>query len=491
DYIPGEPSLWESEANRQRTIDLWRTIAARYVTEEWIGGYDLINETAWDLGSGNAPLRDLMVRVTNAIREVDTNHIVFIEGNWYATDFSGLTPPWDDNMVYSFHKYWNSNDFSSISGYLSLRNTHNVPLWLGESGENSNHWFAECIALMEANNIGWAWWPHKKIESIAGPLSSRKYPGYDYLLQYWQGQVTRPTESYAVDALNGQAENLKIEKCVYQHDVVDAVIRMPSDTRRAPYASNRIPGVVFATNYDMGLNAVAYRDVEFQNTGNSSYNSGWSFRNDGVDIEKCSDLLSNGFNVGWTAASEFLTYTVEVPTAGLYHLGLRVSAGQAGGSVLLRMDGAVMGGVLSIPATGGWQSWVTVNAGQHTFAAGTHDFRVDIVSAGFNFASAVFSLVTAAVDPAGQTPPAFSLDQNYPNPFNPSTTIRFSIPEQRHTTLKLFDLLGNEVAMPVNGRLEAGAHTVQFDARHLASGVYVCRLTSGTLTQSRKMALIR
>jgi len=138
DYIPGEPSLWESESNRQRTVDLWQTLAARYASEEWIGGYDLINETAWDLGAGNVPLRDLMIRITNAIRAVDTNHIVFIEGNWYATDFNGLAPKWDNNMVYSFHKYWNSNDFNSIGYLLSLRNSQNVPLWLGESGENSN-----------------------------------------------------------------------------------------------------------------------------------------------------------------------------------------------------------------------------------------------------------------------------------------------------------------------------------------------------------------
>ncbi len=491
DYIPGEPSLWESEANRQRAVDLWRTIAARYVSKEWIGGYDLINETAWDLGTGNVPLRDLMIRITSAIREVDTNHVVFVEGNWYATDFNGLTPPWDGNMVYSFHKYWNSNDFSAIGYLLAIRNAHNVPLWLGESGENSNHWFAECVALMEANDIGWAWWPHKKIESVAGPLSSRKDPGYAYLLRYWQGEVSRPTEGYAVAALNTQAENLKIEKCIYQHDVIDAIMRQPSDTRRLPFARNLIPGTMFATQYDMGLNAVAYKDVDFQNTGNSSYNSGWSFRNDGVDIEKCSDLFSNGFNVGWTAASEFLTYTVEVSTAGLYHLGLRVTAPQAGGSVLLRWDGAVMGPVLSIPGTGGWQSWVTVNAGQHSLTAGTHDFRVDIVSAGFNFSSAVFSLVTALDDPPLQSPNTFSLDQNYPNPFNPVTTVRFSIGESHPTTLMVFDLLGNEVATPVNERLEAGTHSVEIDASHLASGVYLYRLTSGNLTQSRQMVLLR
>jgi hypothetical protein len=491
DYIPGEPSLWESESNRQRTVDLWRTIAARYAAEEWIGGYDLLNETAWDLGSGNVPLRDLMVRITTAIREVDTNHTVFIEGNWYATDFSGLTPPWDENMVYSFHKYWNATDYSSISYLISIRNAHTVPLWLGESGENSNHWFAECIELMESNDIGWAWWPHKKIESIAGPLSSRKTPGYDYLLRYWQGQVPRPTESYAVDALFSQAENLKLERCVYQPDVIDAVLRLPTDAGRRPFARNAVPGTLYATNFDMGLNGLAYRDADYQNTGGGSYNNGWSYRNDGVDIEKCSDIYSNGFDVGWTAASEFLTYTVDVATAGTYHIGLRVAAEQSGGSVLLRWDGAIMMPLVSVPATGGWGSWITSNAGTYAVTAGTHEFRIDIINAGFNLASVIFSLVNAAAESASGTPPAFVLAQNHPNPFNPSTQIDFQLPRRDHARLSVNDLLGREVAIVLDETLDAGEHSARFDASNLASGIYVYRLVAGRFTRSRTMVLVK
>lgn len=81
DYDNTKPSLWESELNKQRTVDLWRKLAQRYSNEEWIGGYDLINEPKWDLGSNNGPLRDLYIQITNAIREVDTNHMIFIEGN--------------------------------------------------------------------------------------------------------------------------------------------------------------------------------------------------------------------------------------------------------------------------------------------------------------------------------------------------------------------------------------------------------------------------
>jgi endoglucanase len=88
-------------------------------------------------------------------------------------------------MALSFHKYWNQNDVASIQKMLDYRTQYNVPIWLGESGENSNVWFKEAISLVESNNIGWAFWPMKKIENLAGVTSVTKTPEYDQLLKYW------------------------------------------------------------------------------------------------------------------------------------------------------------------------------------------------------------------------------------------------------------------------------------------------------------------
>ncbi|MBI2416918.1 MAG: cellulase family glycosylhydrolase [Ignavibacteriales bacterium] len=189
DYNPANPSLWEDLNNRIRTVAIWNKLAARYANEPWIGGYDVLNETAWNLGSNNAMLRQLMVDITNAIRLVDNNHIIFVEGNWYATDFNGLTPKWDSKMAYSFHKYWNVNNTGAIQYLLDLRTNQNAPLWLGESGENSNQWFTDCIELMENNSIGWAWWTMKKLESTSGLMSIKKPVEFDQLLKYWSGQA--------------------------------------------------------------------------------------------------------------------------------------------------------------------------------------------------------------------------------------------------------------------------------------------------------------
>ena len=85
----------------------------------------------------------------------------------------------------------------------------------------------------------------------------------------------------------------------------------------------------------------------------------------------------------------------------------------------------------------------------------------------------------------------FELSQNYPNPFNPSTQIDFSIPQQSNVQLKVYNTLGQVVATLVNGNLSAGSHSVNFDARNLASGMYIYRLSAGNFTSVKKMLLLK
>ncbi|HEX3074695.1 MAG TPA: T9SS type A sorting domain-containing protein, partial [Ignavibacteriales bacterium] len=80
---------------------------------------------------------------------------------------------------------------------------------------------------------------------------------------------------------------------------------------------------------------------------------------------------------------------------------------------------------------------------------------------------------------------------NYPNPFNPSTTIKFDLPEDGAVTLKIFNVLGEEVAQLINGGMRRGTHTVMFNAGGLSSGVYLYRLEHNGLTQMKKMILIK
>jgi hypothetical protein len=101
-----------------------------------------------------------------------------------------------------------------------------------------------------------------------------------------------------------------------------------------------------------------------------------------------------------------------------------------------------------------------------------------------------------AVDESEPVPRAFVLEQNYPNPFNPVTTIQYEVPagvsrQGGTVSLQVFDLLGRVVATLVNEPREPGVYSVTFDASRLASGAYICRLTTGALTATRRMLLLK
>lgn len=215
--------LWESAENINKTIELWKKLAERYGKEEWIGGYDLLNETNYKM-EGNKVLKTFFLSLTHDIRTVDKNHILFIEGNQFATDFEGLTPPWDENMVYSFHKYWNAPTKETIQKYLYLRDTNNIPLWMGESGENTNEWFRDVVKLLETNDIGWAWWTIKKIGSESSLMTITRPEGYQKLIDYWTGKGPRPTVAEAKATLMKLAENVKLENCKINYPVIEALL---------------------------------------------------------------------------------------------------------------------------------------------------------------------------------------------------------------------------------------------------------------------------
>ncbi|MCU0364623.1 MAG: T9SS type A sorting domain-containing protein [Ignavibacteriaceae bacterium] len=88
-------------------------------------------------------------------------------------------------------------------------------------------------------------------------------------------------------------------------------------------------------------------------------------------------------------------------------------------------------------------------------------------------------------------PSNYSLEQNYPNPFNPSTTIEFSIPKSEIVSLKVFNVLGKEVATLINGQVETGKHKIEYDATGLNSGVYFYKIESENYTETRKMILLK
>jgi len=99
--------------------------------------------------------------------------------------------------------------------------------------------------------------------------------------------------------------------------------------------------------------------------------------------------------------------------------------------------------------------------------------------------------IGASAEFATEIPDVASLDQNYPNPFNPTTSIRFGIPAKSEVTLDVFNMLGQRVAQLVNSEMNAGYHTIGFDASSLSSGMYIYRLQAGNFTATKKLMLVK
>ena len=397
DYDDTLPSLWESVENQDKTVRLWQKLSQRYKDQPWIAGYDLINEPAWDLPGGTL-LRSLYQRITEVIRANRDQHILFIEGNWYSNDYTGLTPAWDPQMVYVFHKYWSSAETpSELQWVLDLRTAENRPIWCGEHGENSNDHFTKMVELLHGQGIGMSWWPMKKFASINGLVDSNLPAGYDDLLSYLGGSNPSLSPRNALSTLMQLAESVRLENSRLQSEVIRAIQLQPGNRDTAPFALHQIPGRVYAADHDQGMNGHAYGDTSWENcnltTGKyTPWNTGWTYRNNGVDIENCSDSLSNGYNVGWFRASEWMRYTVSVATPGTYRTELRVAngSGQPGKLEIQDGDGLEVLATAVIPDTGGYTSYRTVVCGGGFATSGTQAIRIVNAGGSYNIASVNF-----------------------------------------------------------------------------------------------------
>jgi endoglucanase len=401
DRNPAYPSFWESEANRAKTIALWVKLAERYAHEPWIAGYDVLNEPNWgfedpsdQLGvreKKNEPLRKFLVEVTQAIREVDPHHIIFIEGNGFGNNYEGIFPLWDDQLVVSFHKYGNPNTREAIQSFLDIREQHQVPIWLGESGENANTWFTEAIALCETHGIGWAWWQHKKM-GINQPLEILEPMGYRRLIDYWTGKGEKPDTSEVHHIMGLWIENIRIANNLIHYDVLDALLRQPHTDETLPFPSREWDSypTVLAVDFDLGKQRHAYYDLDtasyrFTPGVNTQGNRGHQYRNDGVDIAQDAE----GPYIYHIEDGEWWKYTREFASNNFTHVGLWYRASKAG-SIALRVDGKPWGNIISLPPTQDDRGWTYVEVAIPPISAGKHHLQWLAHEGGFEWKSFVF-----------------------------------------------------------------------------------------------------
>lgn len=210
----GGELLWLSEENQAKTVAIWKQIATRYAGRKAVAAYDLINEPVPPAGPD---LVNIYERIIRAIREVDPNHMVFLEGGKMATQFSMFNRPLSDNQAYSFHMYtwFGDNRERLLSSYRALADQQHVPLWCGEFGENTYEMTESTVRMFDgsAEIAGWAYFPWKRAPT--------KYPGLETfeVPEDWKKVMTwitaplfnRPTRARALSGMQEFIHTVQLE----------------------------------------------------------------------------------------------------------------------------------------------------------------------------------------------------------------------------------------------------------------------------------------
>jgi len=239
DDSDGYPFLFESEENKKLCSSIWKKIASRYKNETIIIGYDLLNEPIahyFDKEKLNPLLEPLFKQITKAIRETDRNHILFLGGAQWNSNFEPFGIPFDSKLVYTFHKYWTPPTKEVIMDYINFSNKYNVPIYCGETGENENAWVETFRKVLDSNYIGWHFWPYKKLNNTRGIVKFNIPVYYDSLIVYTkipknnfeEIRKNRPKDiSEIKKALEGFLENCRFENCIQNKEYIKALGFLP------------------------------------------------------------------------------------------------------------------------------------------------------------------------------------------------------------------------------------------------------------------------
>lgn len=229
----GYPWLFDSKASQEKFCNIWRAIADHYKNEPVILGYELLNEPIAPYFSNvdelNAKLEGIYKMGVAAIREVDLNHIILLGGAQWNGNFRPFTDSrFDDKLMYTCHRYGGPATKEAIQGFIAFRDSVNLPMYMGEIGHNTDQWQADFCQVMRNNNIGYTFWPYKKMDgsSFVGITPPQ---GWDELVvkfsespraTYAEIRAARPDQAAARQAMTDLLEACKLKNCVVQEGYI-------------------------------------------------------------------------------------------------------------------------------------------------------------------------------------------------------------------------------------------------------------------------------
>ncbi len=233
----GYPWLFVSEESQNLFVDIWKRIAAHYSNEPVVLGYDLLNEPiatyfVEEYEILNPQLEPLYKKAVAAIREVDRNHIILLGGAQWNSNFNVFTDTeFDNKIMFTCHRYWCDTLQTNIQDFVGFRDSVNLPIYMGETGENTFEWIGAWTRLMNRNNIGWTYWPYKKMGSDRCMRTIPTPENWELLRQFTESsrqnfaeiRQARPDQELVKQAMREFIENLAFEKTTINEGYIKAM----------------------------------------------------------------------------------------------------------------------------------------------------------------------------------------------------------------------------------------------------------------------------
>jgi len=233
----GYPWLMESEESKALFCNIWKDIAQHYANDTLILGYDLLNEPIAhyfmeEYAHLNDSLEPLYKRCVESIRSVDKNHIVLLGAAQWNGNFSVFKDSkFDDKIMYTCHRYWCDTLQTDIQDFVDFRDKVNLPMYMGETGENTDQWIAAWTRLMEKNNIGWHYWPYKKMVPGSCVVTIPTPENWDLIINYTKAdrrsfakiREARPDQALVKKAMTDLLENMKFSNCIKNDGYITAM----------------------------------------------------------------------------------------------------------------------------------------------------------------------------------------------------------------------------------------------------------------------------
>jgi endoglucanase len=458
--VSGGNDFWNNQINQDIAVRLWSTLSNRYKGDPRVAMYDVLNEPNHipdnSTQNGNQRLHDVMQRFINTIRGNNDNHLILLEGNGFGNDYNWMekrTFTNTANLVYNSHRYSgtgyeidnnpnsvdgnNPNSLRLIGNLTRFRSDNNVPIWVGETGENSAQWMADAANGLNSVGIGWCHWTYKRFENGSNAALFHINPPY---LVDGAGNIP------------AVLQNIKFANCVSNSSTLNAVAPNPSGTvrnTRAPIGSLITLRAVSNNAYLSGENgtqavtctrttAGTWEQFAVVDAGNGKV----ALRSQGKYVSSengTQAITANRTSFGWWETFDWIVNADGTISLGGYN-GRYVSS-----------ENGTQAVTCNRMTISGWEA-----------------FRYTVVGTA-RLAS------TATTTPAELTA--------YPNPVVGLLTYSLPTGTEAHT-LTIADATGRTVLTRSYGN--TGAQNV-FDASGLARGLYVVRLTGADFTQSFKV----